>query len=201
MELLLIFAWLVLGIFFSNSLFVEPVRFELIEIDLVDVKIDRVIGDKYERLAFDREIRNRNESMYASKFDYLMDINETNDIFPGYYEFQTILFLVTIIFVIMLTACHFGNILRLYSHFQKILATVNKIISSINILLPIFLPATTQAATITYDDTEFHVKYYDLFMYIYKSWSPWLYSVLLFGHEHRFGTVLIQEILENYMKN
>ena len=89
-----------------------------------------------------------------------------NDIISGYYEFQTILFQVTIIFVIMLTACHFGNILRLYSHFQKILATVNKIISSINILLPIFLPATTQAATITYDDTEFYVNYYDLFMYM-----------------------------------
>ena len=79
MELLLIFAWLVLGIFFSNSLFVEPVRFESVEIDLVYVETDRVIGvigDKYERLAFNRVMRNRNERMYASKFGYLMDINE-----------------------------------------------------------------------------------------------------------------------------
>ena len=44
--------------------------------------------------------------MYVSKVDYLMDINETSDIFSGHYEFQAILFLVTIIFVIMLTACH-----------------------------------------------------------------------------------------------
>ena len=60
----------------------------------------------------------------------------------------------------------FGNILGLNSHFQKILTTVNKIIISINILLPIFLPATTQAATITHGDTELHVIYYDLFMYM-----------------------------------
>ena len=48
-----------------------------------------------------------NKAEYTSKDDYLMDINETNDIFSGQYEFQPILFLITIIFVIMLTACHF----------------------------------------------------------------------------------------------
>ena len=48
--------------------------------------------------------------------------------------------------------------------FSEMLATVNKII--INTLLPIFLPATTQAATITHGDIELHVNYYDLFMYM-----------------------------------
>ena len=97
---------------FGDSLFVEPVRFESVE-------IDRVMGDKYERLAFDRVMRNRNERMYASKIDYLMNTSEINDIFSGHYEFQTIWFLATIIFIIMLTACYLGNILRLNSHFQK----------------------------------------------------------------------------------
>ena len=55
-------------------------------------------------------MRNRKERIYASKVDYLIDINETNDIFSGYYEIQTILFSVTIIFVIMLTAYNFRNI-------------------------------------------------------------------------------------------
>ena len=75
---------------------------------------------------------NRNERLYASKVDYLIDINETNGIFSGHYKIQTILFLLTIIFVIMLTAYHFGNILELNSYFQKILIAVNKIIHNIN---------------------------------------------------------------------
>ena len=33
------------------SLFAEPVKYDPVEIDLVDVKTDRVIGDTYERLA------------------------------------------------------------------------------------------------------------------------------------------------------
>ena len=82
-------------------------------------KTDIVIGDRYERLAYKRVMRNRNERMYARKVDYLMDINETNSIFSGHYEIQTILFLVTIIFVNMLTAHHFGNILELNSYYQK----------------------------------------------------------------------------------
>ena len=110
MELLLIFAWLVLGISFSDSVFAEPVRFKPVEIDLVNDKTDIVIGDRYERLAFKRVMRNRKERMYASKTDYLIDINETNDIISGNYEIQTILLTVTITFVIMLTAYHFGNI-------------------------------------------------------------------------------------------
>ena len=143
MELLLIFAWLVLRISFSDSVVAEPVGFEPVEIDLVNDKTDRVIGDRYERLAFERVVRNRMERMYASKDDYLMDINETNDTFSGQCEIQTILFLVTIIFVNMLTICHFGNMLELNSYFQRILITVNKItasINSINTILSILLP-------------------------------------------------------------
>ena len=104
--------------------------------------------------------------MYASKVDYLMDINETNDIFSGHHEFQTILFLITIIFVNMLTAYNFGNMLGLNSYFQKLLTTVNNITTSINILLPILLPANTQAATITHGDAKLHVNYSDLLMYM-----------------------------------
>ena len=117
MELLLIFDWLVLEISFSVSLFAESVRFEPVEIDLSDVRTDSIIGDKYERLAFEKVMKNRKERMYASKDDYLMYINETNDIFSGQYEFQPILFLITIIFAIMLTACHFENMLGLNSYF------------------------------------------------------------------------------------
>ena len=53
-------------------------------------------------------------------------------IFSGNYEIQTIFFLVTIIFVIMLTAYHFKNILELISYFQRILIVVNEIIHDIN---------------------------------------------------------------------
>ena len=70
MKFLLIFAWLALGSFFGNSLPVYLVRFEPVELGLVDVGIDRVVGDKYDRLAFDRVMRNRNEKLYASKIDY-----------------------------------------------------------------------------------------------------------------------------------
>ena len=88
-------------------------------------KIDLVIGDRYERLAYERVIRNRNEMFYARKDDYLIDMNETNNIFSGHYEIQTILFLVIIIFVIMLTAYHFGNILELKLLFSKNAHNIN----------------------------------------------------------------------------
>ena len=51
----------------------------------------------------------------------------------------------------------FWQILGLNSHFQKILAAVNKITASIKTLLPATLPAVTQAATITHDDVELHI--------------------------------------------
>ena len=91
-----------------------------------------VIGDIYERLVFERIMRNRKERMYASKVDYLIDMNESNGIFAGHYEIQIILFQVTIIFVIMLTAYHFGNILELNCYFQRILIAVNKVTHDIN---------------------------------------------------------------------
>ena len=53
-------------------------------------------------------------------------------IFYGNYEIQTILFLVTIIFVIMLKAYYFGDILDLHSNFFRILIAVNNITHDIN---------------------------------------------------------------------
>ena len=44
-------------------------------------KTDIVIGDRYERLAFERVMTNRKGMFYASKVDYLININETSDIF------------------------------------------------------------------------------------------------------------------------
>ena len=44
-------------------------------------KTDIVIGNRYERLAFERAMRNRKEMSYASKVDYLININEIHDIF------------------------------------------------------------------------------------------------------------------------
>ena len=34
------------------SLYEEPVKYDPVEIDLVDIKTDKVIGDTYQRLAF-----------------------------------------------------------------------------------------------------------------------------------------------------
>ena len=50
--------------------------------------------------------------------------------------------------------------------FQKIYITTNKITASINTLLLILLPATTQVATITHGDAKLHVNYSDLLMYM-----------------------------------
>ena len=36
------------------SLYAEPVKYDPVEIDLVDVKTDKVTGDTYDRLAFKR---------------------------------------------------------------------------------------------------------------------------------------------------
>ena len=65
----------------------------------------------------------------------------------------------------MLKSCLFGKFLGLNSHFQKILATVNKITASIKSLLPAALPATAQAATMTHGDVELHIDYFDTLMY------------------------------------
>ena len=51
------------------SLFTEPIKYDPIEVDLVDIQAQRVIGDKYERLAFERIMKNRDKRMYANKID------------------------------------------------------------------------------------------------------------------------------------
>ena len=81
MELLLLLAWLVLGNSSSKPLVKESIRFEPVEIDLMNEKTDIVIGNRYERLAFERAMRNRKGMFYASKVDYLININEIHDIF------------------------------------------------------------------------------------------------------------------------
>ena len=65
----------------------------------------------------------------------------------------------------MLIVCLFGKFLGLNSHFQKILATVNKITASIKTLLPAALPAVAQEATITHGDVELHTDYFEILMY------------------------------------
>ena len=64
----------------SNSVFIESIRFEPVEIDLMNEKTDIVTGNRYERLAFKRVMRNRKEMFYASEVDYLININEIHDI-------------------------------------------------------------------------------------------------------------------------
>ena len=59
----------------------------------------------------------------------------------------------------------FWQILGLNSHFQKILATVNKITASIKTLLPATLLAVTQAAVITNDDVELQINNFDILIY------------------------------------
>ena len=90
------------------SLYAEPVKYDPVEIDLVDIKTDKVIGDTYERLAFKRVMKNRHNRLYANKIDYLMDTNEASDVFFGHNKYQAILFIVIIIFVVMIIACLFG---------------------------------------------------------------------------------------------
>ena len=147
------------------SLYAEPVKYDPVEIDLVDIKTDKVIGDTYERLAFKGVMKNRDSTIYANKIDYLMDTNEASDVFSGHNKYQTIMLMVIIIFVVMLIVCLFGKFLGLNLHFQKILATVNKTTASIKTLLPAALPAVAQAATITHGDVELHIDYFDILMY------------------------------------
>ena len=42
---------------------------------------------------------------------------------------------------------------------------MNKITATIKSLLLAALPATAQAATITHGDVEFHIDYFDIFVY------------------------------------
>ena len=105
------------------SLYAEPVKYDPVEIDLVDIKTDKVIGDTYQRLAFKRVMKNRDNRIYANKIDYMMDTNDASDVFSGHNKYQTILFILIFIFVVILIICLFGRFLGLNSHFQKILAS------------------------------------------------------------------------------
>ena len=64
----------------------------------------------------------------------MMDTNDASDVFSGHNKYQTIFFILIFIFVIILIICLFGKFLGLNAHFQKILATVNKITASIKTL-------------------------------------------------------------------
>ena len=116
------------------SLYEEPVKYDPVEIDLADVKTEKVIGETYERLAFKRVMKNRESKLCAYKIDYLMDTNDASNVFSGHNKYQTILFIGIIIFIIILIVCLFGKFLGLNSHFQNILATINKITASIKTL-------------------------------------------------------------------
>ena len=146
-------------------LYAEPVKYDPVEIDLVDIKTDKVIGDTYQRLAFKRVMENRDNRIYANKIDYMMDTNDASDVFSGHNKYQTILFTLIFIFVVILIICLFGKYLGLNSHFQKILVTVNKITASIKTLLPVTLPAVTQAAAIIHEDVTLHINNIDILIY------------------------------------
>ena len=94
-----------------------------VEIDLVNSETDRVIGDRYEKLALDKVMRDGKERQYVGKDDSMTDmtdITETSDIFSGHYEIQIILFLVTVIVVTMHTTyIIFRTILELNSYFTE----------------------------------------------------------------------------------
>ena len=147
------------------SLYAEPVKYDPVEIDLVDIKTDKVIGDTYQRLTFKRVIKNRDNRIYANKIDYMMDTNDASDVFSGHNKYQTILFILIFIFVVILIICLFGKYLGLNSHFQKILATVNKITASIKTLLPVTLPAVTHTAAITHEDVTLEINNFDILIY------------------------------------
>ena len=147
------------------SLYEEPVKYDPVEIDLVDIKTDKVIGDTYQRLAFKRVMENRDNRIYANKIDYMMDTNDASDVFSGHNKYQTILFILIFIFIVILIICLFGKYLGLNSHFQKILATVNKITASIKTLLSATLPAATQAAVISNEDVKLQINNIDILIY------------------------------------
>ena len=112
-----------------------------------------VIGDRYEKLALDKVMRNRKERQYVGKDDSMTDITKTSNIFSGHYEIQIILFLVTIIVVTMHITYHFGTILESNSYLQNMVINLN----FINLC---------NAATITHGDAKLHRNYFDLLMYI-----------------------------------
>ena len=130
----------------------------------------------------ERVMKNRESRLYANKIDYLMDTNDASNVFSGHNKYQTILFIGILIFVIILIVCLFGKFLGLNSHFQNILATINKITASIKTLLPAALPATVQAATITHGDVSLHIDYFEILLYVIEIITVMgvLYAILWF---------------------
>ena len=86
----------------------------------------------------------------------------------------------------MHTTYHFGTILESNSYLQNMVTTF------------IFINLCN-AATITHGDAKLHINYFDLLMYFLQVIITMI--ILFFKYVYRFGTVLIQEILENYMRN
>ena len=147
-------------------LFTEPINYDPIEIDLVDIQTQRVICDRYERLAFERVMKNRDKIMYANKIDYMMDTNEARDIFSGNNKYQTIFIIFIFIIIFIIIICLFGTFLGLSSHFQKMLIIANKITASIKTLLSISMPHTVWAVIISHGDRRFHIDYVELWFYM-----------------------------------
>ena len=82
-------------------------------------KTNIVIGDRYEKLALEKVMRNRKESQYAGKDDSMTDmtnITETSNIFSDHYEIQIILFLVIVVVIPMHTTYNLGTILESNSY-------------------------------------------------------------------------------------
>ena len=128
-------------------------------------KTDRIIGDRYEKLALDKVMRNRKERQYVGKDDSMTDmtdITKTSNIFFGHYEIQIILFLVTVIVVTMHTTYHFGTILESNSYLQNMVITLN----FINLC---------NAPTISHGDAKLHINY--LLMYILQV----IITIIIFG--------------------
>ena len=81
---------------------------------------------------------------------------------------------------------YFGTILESNSYVQNMVKTLN----FINLC---------NTATITHGDAKLHINYFDLFMNFLQVII--IMIILFLKYVYRFGTVLIQEILENYMTN
>ena len=78
MELLLLLAWLVLGNSSGKPLVIESVLFYPVEIKLVNGKTDRLIRDRYEKLALDKVMRNKKERHCVDKDDSMTDMTDLN---------------------------------------------------------------------------------------------------------------------------
>ena len=94
------------------SLYEEPVKYDPIEINLVDIKTDKVIGDTYQRLAIKRVMENRDNRIYANKIDYMMDTNNASDVFSGHNKYKTILFILIFYFYSYINNMFFWQIFR-----------------------------------------------------------------------------------------